>query len=75
LIKLGCVISFFRENIAPTKFGRVWKIRTIEKNTVFDSASSISFLVSSRNDIFRRKEKYAPRFGSSCRNKNFSSKK
>ena len=39
------------------KFGSLYKIRTFEKNTFFDSTFSVLLLLSHGNDIFWRKKK------------------
>ena len=51
------VFSFSLKNIVLMKFGSLYKIRTIEKNTFFDSTFSVLLLLSHRNDIFWRKKK------------------
>jgi hypothetical protein len=47
-IELGCM-SFFLKNLVRAKFGRFYKISSIEKNTFFDGIFSILILLNHRN--------------------------
>ena len=49
-------VFFSLKNIAPVKFGNIYKVRTIAKYTTFDSTFSILLLLSHRSDLFGRKK-------------------
>jgi hypothetical protein len=47
-IELGCMF-FFLKNVVRAKFGRFYKISTVDKNTFFDGVFSILVLLDHRN--------------------------
>ena len=65
---------FSLKNIVLMKFGSLYKIRTIEKNTFFDSTFCILLLLSHRNDTFWKKKDIF-QFDPSSHGKNCSSER